>query len=267
MIEISFFLSFKKGKCIFGGYNIYRKITRKDDMEKLKYMVEKYKKIIIIFFVVLLVLIGLIVNLFNKSEEEIEDIDEIENIEEKVEDKNKEEKKVKVDIKGCIKNPGVYELNNEDRILDVIEKAGGLLDGANTEYLNLSRKVIDEMVIIIYSNDEINQLKEINNESIKIENDAYVDKSTTVKDINNNVSSNNSTKTNNTSKKDTPSVVSINTATKSELMTLNGIGETKAKLIIEYRENNGGFKSIEEIKNIKGIGDSIYSKIKEYIKL
>lgn len=261
MIEISFFLSFKKGKCIFDGYNIYRKITRKDDMERLKYILEKYKKIIIIVLVILFILIGLIVNLFNKEEEKLEDTLDIENIEEKDKDKSPEEKKVKVDIKGFIKNPGVYELSSESRILDVIEKAGGLLENANTEHLNLSRKVLDEMVIIIYSNDEVNQLKSTNKENIKLDNDAYIDKTTVI----NNTSSNN--KTNNTQKKETPSVISINTGTKSDLMTLKGIGEAKAKLIIEYRENNGGFKSIEEIKNIKGIGDSIYSKIKEYIKL
>lgn len=263
MIEISFFLSFKKGKCIFGGYNIYRKITRKDDMEKLKYRVEKYKKIIIIVLVILFILIGLIVNLFNIDEEKLEDTLDIENIEENDLDKNPEEKKVKVDIKGFIKNPGVYELSSESRILDVIEKAGGLLENANTEHLNLSRKVLDEMVIIIYSNDEVNQLKSTDKENIKLDNDAYIDKTNVV----NNTSSNNTTKTNNTSKNETPSIVSLNTGTKDELMTLKGIGESKAKLIIEYRENNGGFKSIEEIKNIKGIGDSIYSKIKEYIKL
>lgn len=228
-------------------------------MEKLKYILEKYKKIIIIVLIVLFILIGLIVNLFSKSKEEIEDTLDIEKIEEKVEEKNQEEKKVKVDIKGFIKNPGVYELSSENRVLDVIEKAGGLLENANTEYLNLSKKVLDEMVIIIYSNDEINQLKETDERNIKLENDAYIDKTSVV----NNTSSNN----NSTFEKATPSIVSINTGTKDELMTLNGIGEAKAKLIIEYRESNGGFKSIEEIKNIKGIGDSVYSKIKEYIKL
>lgn len=255
----------KKGNTNFLRYIIYRRITRKDDMEKIKYILEKYKKIIIIVLIVLFILIGLIVNLFSKGKEEIEEIETIEHINEKVEEnENKEEeKKVKVDIKGFIKNPGVYELSSESRVLDVIEKAGGLLESANTEYLNLSKKVLDEMIIIIYSNDEINQLKETDKENIKLENDAYIDKTNVV----NSVSNNNSTKNNNTSEKTTSSIVSINTASKDELMTLNGIGEAKAKLIIEYRESNGGFKSIEEIKNIKGIGDSIYSKIKEYIKL
>ena len=63
------------------------------------------------------------------------------------------------------------------------------------------------------------------------------------------------------------SVISINTATKEELMTLTGIGEKKAEDIIKYREENGEFTSIEDIKNVKGIGDSLFEKIKDYITL
>ncbi len=229
-------------------------------MENIKYILEKYKKIIIIVLIILFILIGLIVSFFSKTKDEIEytEYENIIDIEKKLESNNEEEKKVKVDIKGFIKNPGVYELSSESRVLDVINAAGGLLENANTEYLNLSRKLTDEMVIIIYSNDEINQLDE---ENSKLENSANIDKDNIV----NNISSSDSTETNSSSK--TENVISLNTGTISELMTLKGIGESKAKLIIEYREINGGFKSIEELKNIKGIGESTYSKIKEYIKL
>lgn len=225
-------------------------------MENIKYILEKYKKIIIIVLIILFILIGLIVSFFSKTKDEIEytEYENIIDIEKKLESNNEEEKKVKVDIKGFIKNPGVYELSSESRVLDVINAAGGLLENANTEYLNLSRKLTDEMVIIIYSNDEINQLDE---ENSKLENNANIDKDNIV----NNISSSDSTETN------SENVISLNTGTISELMTLKGIGESKAKLIIEYREINGGFKSIEELKNIKGIGESTYSKIKEYIKL
>ena len=62
-------------------------------------------------------------------------------------------------------------------------------------------------------------------------------------------------------------IVNINTASKETLMTLNGIGESKAKLIIEYRETNGNFKTTDEIKNVKGIGEAIYEKIKDSITI
>ena len=61
--------------------------------------------------------------------------------------------------------------------------------------------------------------------------------------------------------------ISLNSASIKELMTLPGIGESKAKLIILYRDQNNGFKSIEEIKNVKGIGNSIYEKFKDYLTL
>jgi len=66
----------------------------------------------------------------------------------------------KVEIKGMIKNPGVYEINENDRVIDLIEKAGGLLEDSNTSILNLSKKLKDEMVVIIYSNKEIEELKQ-----------------------------------------------------------------------------------------------------------
>lgn len=177
----------------------------------------------------------------------------------KKEDNFKEE--YKVDIKGEVNNPGIYTLDKSSRVVDVIEKAGGLSENANTTVINLSKKITDEMVIIIYSNYEVENFKRtkelekslINScingyESLK--NDACIDND----EKESNDDSNNSK-------------VSLNNSSKEELMTLTGIGEKKALDIIEYRENNNGFKSIDDIKNIKGIGDSIFDKIKGRLTL
>ena len=165
------------------------------------------------------------------------------------------EKLYMVDIKGEVISPGIYELPSTSRVIDVINKAGGLTDIADTSVINLSKKIEDEMVIIIYSEYEVNnwlttkqeedylQEKCQNSEDSKIENDAC---------ISDNVIENNET------------LININTATKEELMTLSGIGETKALAIISYREKTP-FTSIEDIKNVSGIGDSTYNEIKDYI--
>ena len=181
----------------------------------------------------------------------------------KKEDNFKEE--YKVDIKGEVNNPGIYTLDKSSRVVDVIEKAGGLRENANTTVINLSKKIMDEMVIIIYSNYEVENFKRtkelekslINScingyESLK--NDACIDDSDTEGDDDNDNDNDNSK-------------VSLNNSSKEELMTLTGIGEKKALDIIEYREKNNGFKNIEDIKNIKGIGDSIFDKIKDRLTL
>lgn len=163
----------------------------------------------------------------------------------------KEKKVIKVDIKGEVKNPGVYEVEKGTRINDVIELSGGLTYRANTDYINLSKKVEDEMVIFIYSDWEISAFKE--EEKIKEELPKLEDKNL----ITSNVDDEESNST--TDKK-----VNLNTATLEQLMTLTGIGESKAKAIIEYREKNK-FKTIEDLKEVSGIGDSIFDKIKENI--
>lgn len=135
-------------------------------------------------------------------------------------------------------------------------KAGGLTENADTSVINLSKKVQDEMVIIIYSRDEVSRFREVK------EIEKQVNDKCNQKDENsliNNACLESST--------NTPSKISINTATLEELMNLPGIGESKAKDIINYRETNGPFTSIEDLLKIKGIGESILAKIKENITL
>lgn len=182
--------------------------------------------------------------LLNMDQNETEKIVEIEEI-------NKEEikeEKVTVDIKGAVLNPGIYTLDNNKRVFDAITIAGGLLDNSDTENINMSLKLTDEMVIIVpFKEKKQNSVgdKEQLNNSNNIENDAKVS---------------NSKNTNNEK-------VSINKASKEDLMTLKGIGETKALAIINYRKEHGNFKSISELQNVKGIGKSIFEKIKDNIEL
>jgi len=179
-----------------------------------------------------------------------------------------------VDIKGYVNNPGVYSLEKGKRVVDAINKAGGLKKDANTTLLNLSMEIRDEMVIVVYSNDEVanyNVVKE--QEEVKEEiciqeviNDACICVSDTGDDKGSNEDKVSSDETkDDVINKEENQKVNINKANKDELMTLSKIGESKALAIIEYREKNGNFKSIEDIKNVSGIGDKLFEEIKDYI--
>ena len=186
----------------------------------------------------------------------------------KEEKKNTSSKTIYVDVKGAVKNPGVYELSNTSIVIDAINLAGGLSDLADTINLNLSKKLSDEMIIIVYTKTELSTYYKKNNnrnavcaslECVCIDdyNDACISKESSNKS---------NSKTDNTTKS-TNSKVSINTASKEELMSLSGIGESKAEKIITYRNDNGKFNSIEDLKKVSGIGDSIFEKIKDKIIL
>ena len=166
---------------------------------------------------------------------------------------NTSDKLIYVDIKGQVNNPGVYEFHESDdaRVNDLIEKAGGLTSNADTSLINLSKKLIDEMTIIIYSPSEINEYASIKNElerkleicEITLKNKACIKEN---------------------DNKNQDNLVNINIATKEELMSLNGIGESKAKAIIEYRKSNT-FEKIEDIMNVDGIGENLFESIKSNI--
>ena len=156
-----------------------------------------------------------------------------------------------VDIKGYVEKPGVYSFLTEDnaRINDLILKAGGLKKEADTSLINLSRKLEDEMTVIIYSKKEVEDYLNGKNE-LKEKLAICEDK------LKNNACINN--------EYNNKSQININQGTKEELMTLPGIGEAKANAIIEYR-NKTPFKSIEDLLNVDGIGDSLFESIKESI--
>lgn len=158
--------------------------------------------------------------------------------------------KIKVEIKGAVNNPGVYELETGKRVEDVIKLSGGLKKDADVSNTNLSKNLVDEMVIIIYTKDEINSMT-TGNTMIK-----YIDKECICPVIENN-SCISDVVTNFEVIEEVSDKISLNKATLEELMTLKGIGESKAKSIIEYREKTP-FKSIEELLNVKGIGKAMF---------
>lgn len=169
-------------------------------------------------------------------------------------------KYITVDIKGEVKSPGVYKIEEGKRVVDAINASGGLTKKAVTKYINLSKVLKDEDVIIINNISELEKIEDKKNiEEIKINNKSNIsvkesdvitnDKSDIVKESDSNKNT----------------IVNINTCTLEELLSINGIGESKAKSIIEYRENVGLFTSKEDIMKVSGIGKSLYDKIKDYI--
>ena len=174
----------------------------------------------------------------------------------KKEEPDEEKESIYVEVKGAVNSPGVYEMENGQIINDVINKAGGFLESAYTDIINLSKKISDELVIYVYTKSEYkkNETKE------KESNDSYLIDNA----IKNNVSiitSNENNKENNSDS----TLININIASITELITLPGIGEAKAKKIITYREENGYFKTIDELKNVSGIGDATFEQLKTLI--
>ena len=167
-----------------------------------------------------------------------------------------ESTKLYFDIKGSVKKPGVYDFTQGDKIIDAINKAGGLTKNATTNNLNLSKKLTNEMVIYVFSKNELTTTKALEPVS-----NASECKCETI-EINNCFDKN----TTNESNKDTvPAKININTDNKERLMTISGIGSSKADAIIEYRTKNGNFKTTEDIMNVSGISKTIYDKIKDII--
>ena len=140
-----------------------------------------------------------------------------------------------VDIKGEVLNPGVYEVREGDRIINLIEKAGGLTKEADSIGVNFALKLSDEMAVYIPKKGEATEV---------------------VGDLIRNGSPNSEAG---------GSKVNLNLATASDLETLPGIGPAKSAAILEYRETNGSFKSIEDLKSVSGIGDKTYEKLSSLI--
>lgn len=213
------------------------------------------KKNILTFIVIILSVLNLIIGLnFKKLDSTSNDIEKtLSNSEELISNTLEESKvteakeTIRVDVKGMVKKAGVYELAKDSIVNDAIKKAGGLTSKADTTNVNLSKSLTNEMVIYIPKKEEVTK---------STVNDALVDKSNSVGFIDNESSN----ETTNTTTK-----VNINTATLKDLITLNGIGESKAQAILEYRTKNGNFKTLEDLKKVSGIGEAAYEKIKDNI--
>ena len=217
------------------------------------------KKNILTFIVIILSVLNLIIGLnFKKLDSTSNDIEKtLSNSEELISNTLEEPKvteakeTIRVDVKGMVKKAGVYELAKDSIVNDAIKKAGGLTSKADTTNVNLSKSLTNEMVIYIPKKEEVTK---------SVVNDALVDKSNSVGFIDNESSNATSKETTNTTTK-----VNINTATLKDLITLNGIGESKAQAILEYRTKNGNFKTLEDLKKVSGIGEAAYEKIKDNI--
>lgn len=166
----------------------------------------------------------------------------------KIEDAENEN--IFVEIKGEVLNPDVYELEKGSIVRDLILISGGLTEIGDTSNINQARELQNGECIVVLSKQEILDMK--NNSSID---DNIVNNFNDFNDFNdfNIVSSNSGDK------------ININTALKEELKTLNGIGDGLAEAIISYREENGGFKTIDDIKNVSRIGDKTFEKFKDKI--
>ena len=177
-----------------------------------------------------------------KIKEEIKTNDQIEN--NSNEQQLEKNENIIVHVSGAVNKEGIVELKNNSRIIDAIDKAGGLKDEADITNINLAYIIEDGMKIHIPS-------KEEKESTIIVE--SNIDSGT--------VEQSNEIKSNNNKKLK----ININTATKTDLETLPGIGESTALKIIEYRKKKGKFKLIEDIKQVNGIGENKFNKIKELI--
>lgn len=157
-------------------------------------------------------------------------------LEDETDDDAKENEAMKVHITGQINREGVYEIKDGDRLEDLINKAGGLSPDADSKSLNLAMKLEDQMKIYIPSKDEILDQEDASTDQII----SNADPSSQEGKIN------------------------INEASKEELMTLPNIGEKRAQAIIDYRESKK-VETIEEIKNVTGIGDKFYQAMQDLI--
>ncbi len=155
---------------------------------------------------------------------------------------------ISVYICGAIHEPGVYELEVGSRIYHVVEEAGGMTQEAMTTYLNQAQELVDGQKIYVPTVQEVEE--------------GTVDAFTWSADSS---GTSISSSGNESVVSDGSDKVNINTATQAELMTLPSIGESKANSIIEYREANGGFNTIEDLMNITGIKDGVFSQVEAYI--
>ena len=182
---------------------------------------------------VLLLLVG-VGGLLPKKEESVEETTVVETtmLAEKTEVSTTKETVIFVDIKGAVQNPGVYQMKVGDRVKDALDAAGGLTAEADSQKVNLAKRLEDQMVIVVPKVGE--EAEEIPAGETRKE----------------------ATK---------EGKVNINTATVEELKTLKGVGEKKAEAIIEYRKKNGSFQTKEDLMKVRGIGKKLFESFQERI--
>ncbi|HEM2549073.1 TPA: helix-hairpin-helix domain-containing protein [Streptococcus suis] len=167
----------------------------------------------------------------SSSQEQVDEVSAEGNTEE-----SKEPSQLVVDVKGAVEKPGLYTLEVGSRVNDAVEAAGGLTSQADPKSINLAQKLSDEAVVYVASKDE----------NISV------------------VASTTASSAMSQEEKST-SLVNLNTATEADLQTISGIGAKRAADIIAYREANGGFKSVDDLNNVSGIGDKTMESIRPYV--
>lgn len=143
---------------------------------------------------------------------------------------------ITVDIKGAVQKPGVYELPSNSRVNDAINLAGGVSERADRQSVNFAQKLSDEAVIYVATVGE--QLSVVNQASAKPD-----DPSKATEKVN------------------------LNKATLADLQTISGIGQKRAQDILDYRDSNGGFQSVDELSNVSGIGDKTLERIRKEVSV
>lgn len=225
------------------------------------YEFNKKQKIIVVA-IVSMVIIAFLYYIYTKdkdmviSKEELTVGNIVENSEERKEEETQQEnEKIIVHVSGAVNKEGIVELEENSRISDAIDKAEGLKEDADTKNINLAFKLEDGMKIYIPTITETAEEEIQENIIDKTQN--YVTASGgVVQEEETNISTNQEKEV----KK-----ININTATQTELETLPGIGPSTSLKIVNYREENGDFQSIEQIKEVSGIGDAKYENIKDLI--
>ena len=228
------------------------------------------KQKIIIAIIGSMIIIAFLYYIYTKEDESVISTEEIveenmientaENLEENEETTKEDTDKIIVHVSGAVNKEGIVELEENSRISDAIDKAEGLKENADTKNINLAFKLEDGMKIYIPTIGESREQNEQNgqsqNQTLMDETSKYVTSSSGVVQ---------EEQTNGQSEQKKNEKININTATQTQLETLPGIGPSTSLKIVNYREENGKFKNIEDIKEVSGIGDVKYENIKDLI--
>ncbi|MGO2082421.1 helix-hairpin-helix domain-containing protein [Vagococcus sp.] len=220
---------------------------------KVRKLLKSYFWFLIAFLVTLVILVGVVIGINQKGEETLADelkeeqysastSEKVKEVKEENEIKIKKSEEAYVDVKGAVKKPGMYPVEKNMRIFDVIKLAGGLTEEADLNQLNYAQKVMDQMVIYVLKKGEKNPIKELT-----------VTNGTNVDNI--------------TNQEKDQEKTNINTAELEDLKKLNGIGQKKAEAIKLYREENGLFKKVEDLTKVKGIGEKTFESLKQSITI
>ena len=165
-----------------------------------------------------------------------------------------QEHEIYVHICGAVKNPGVYQATSTSRLIDVVQQAGGLEEDAAEEFINLAQSVVDGKQFYIPNRSDVDEKDAMD----------YVATHATEEEGNSDITEDKN-EYNNENQREKTKLIDLNQATKEELMTIPGIGDAKAQLILDYRQDNGGFHTIEDVMNIRGIKQGLFQKMKDYI--